>query len=208
MKRICSAVVCTALFFSLFFNIRADAKNLFSLVDLTGKTVIIHTNDIHGRVQYGVNDSLGFSAVGALKEACIKAGAKTIVLDCGDLIRGTPFALYDKGASIIKMMNVIGYDAMIPGNHDYEYGVNYLKELSANMNFPVLASNVLFLSNHQYLFESQVVIERNGLTYGIFGLETPATMTINREENVRGIQVVDPILMAKLEVSLLKGKKS
>lgn len=173
---------------------------------LLGKTVIIHTNDIHGRVLYGQNRSVGMKAVAALKEKCIDEGAKVILLDAGDTLCGSRIANDRQGRTIVELMNAVGYDAMVCGNHDFEYGYQHLATLSTQMNFPLLGANVVGLTDSSCILQDHMLIEKNGITFGIFGLVTKATMTINKEEDVAGILVLNPVDVAKIQVEKLRTK--
>ncbi len=204
-----SAVTVTVLFFitSFLFQKQVYANSTeFYDEDLKGKTVIIHTNDIHGKVLYGQSQSLGIKTVAALKEKCLKAGANVILLDAGDTLYGTTIANYNKGSSIVELMNAVGYDAMVSGNHDYELGYEHLISLSKQMDFPMLAANVTDVKSNQLIFNDDLLIERNGVTYGIFGLVTKSTMTVNQAEDVSGIQVLNPVVVAQLQVERLRAK--
>lgn len=212
-----STVVITVLFLlltTLYQENTAAASGLFWMMDsgevidfsaLRGCTVILHTNDIHGRAEYEKGGSIGITAVATLKEKCIKAGADVILLDAGDTVRGTRMSNFDEGNTIVSLMNAAGYDAMVSGNHDYEYGAAHLTELSHQMNFPILGANVIRKSDNKRYFENHLLLKRNGVTYGIFGLTTKATMTINKEENVDEIEIIDPVICAKMEAAYLKS---
>lgn len=180
-------------------------EDSFRLEDLSGKTVILHTNDTHGRIQLGKDNSVGLTTLAALKDACIAAGAEVLLFDAGDTFRGTTLATYNEGETIGKLMNALGYDAMVTGNHDYEYGANHLVELANKLKFPVLGSNVIDLTTNHLLFREHVLIEKNGVTYGIFGLSTQATMTINDPKNVERITIMSPVDAARMEVGVLKS---
>lgn len=181
------------------------SEDSFRLEDLAGKTVILHTNDTHGRILLGKDNSVGLTTLAALKDACIAAGAEVLLFDAGDTFRGTTLATYNEGETIGKLMNALGYDAMVTGNHDYEYGTNHLVELANRLNFPVLGSNVIDLTTNHLLFGEHVLIEKNDVTYGIFGLSTQATMTINDARNVERITIMSPVDSARMEVAVLKS---
>lgn len=76
--------------------------------DMSGKTVIIHTNDSHSRV----DENYGFTAVSALKKQYEAAGANVLVFDAGDTLHGMPVATMFEGESIVDILNLVGYDAM------------------------------------------------------------------------------------------------
>ena len=86
-------------------------------------------------------------------------------------------------------MNAMGYDAMTTGNHDYNYGIDRLIELSTMTNFPVLAANVT--RNGKAVFDKTAVIEKNGVKVGVFGLATPETSYKTNPNNVKGVDFGD-----------------
>lgn len=208
MNKCISAVTITVLIFVtmmlLHQNVMAS-RVLYRGKALEGKTVIIHTNDIHGRVLYGQNRSVGIKAVADLKERCIDEGAQVILLDAGDTLTGTKIANYKQGSTVVDLMNAVGYDAMVSGNHDYEYGYQQLLTLAEQMDFPMLGANVLSLTEQKCILKDHILIEKNGVTYGIFGLVTKSTMTINQEEDVEGIIIIDPVVVAKIQVEKLRA---
>lgn len=174
--------------------------------DLSGYTVILHTNDTHGRAvpdSYGGN--MGFTAVSALKKAAQKAGAEVILLDAGDTLHGLPFATLTDGESIVELMNLAGYDAMTPGNHDFNYGSETLKSLAATMRFPVLSANITLKSDGTKFFNGNTIIVKNGVKYGIFGVSTPEIAYKTNPNNVSTLNIGNPITAAKAEVAALQA---
>ncbi len=207
MKKRVIILIIAAFFVFLCSNTKAFAdvgEESFRLEDLSGKTVILHTNDTHGRILLGKDNSVGLTTLAALKDACLAAGAEVLLFDAGDTFRGTTLATYNEGETIGKLMNALGYDAMVTGNHDYEYGTNHLVRLANKLKFPVLGSNVIDLTTNHLLFREHVLIEKNGITYGVFGLSTQATMTINDARNVERITIMSPVDSARMEVGFLK----
>ncbi|MCX7708483.1 MAG: metallophosphoesterase, partial [Clostridia bacterium] len=88
------------------------------------KIVIIHTNDTHSRVSESTNDGMGFAKIATFVKQYKAQNPNTLVLDAGDTFHGQTIATLVQGESIVKIMNSIGYDAMTPGNHDFNYGQN------------------------------------------------------------------------------------
>src|SRR5262245_27371381 len=109
------------------------------------RVVILHTNDIHGRVRRG-GGVPGLAAVAAhIKKAraeAQKAGARVIVVDCGDFFQGTPEGDLTQGKVVVECMNAIGYDALCVGNHDFDLGPRVTEELKTLARFPFLGANV------------------------------------------------------------------
>lgn len=174
--------------------------------DLTGYTVILHTNDTHGRAMPDSSGgNMGYTAVSAFKKSAEAAGAEVILLDAGDTLHGLPFATVSRGESIVELMNLLGYDAMVPGNHDFNYGSNRLGELSKLMKFPLISSNVMVKATGESFLQKHIIITKNGVDYGIFGLSTPETAYKTNPKNVETLEFTNPIDAAKLEVANLKA---
>lgn len=204
--KVLSVVMTFVLLIAAFTPVMAKAEETkgFSIKDVAGKTVILHTNDTHGRVERGTNGSLGITTVAAFKKALIAAGAEVILLDAGDTLHGKPIATVDQGKTIVALMNACGYDAMTLGNHDYNYGSEHLIELVKEMNFPVVAANVCNRADGSDFVNDEIIIEKNGVTYGIFGLSTKETETKTNPKNVSSLVFCDPVKIARSQVNYLK----
>jgi len=201
-----------ALFLTLIFVMAQAATAMASLLpqegnSLSGYTVIMHTNDSHARVvPNSYSGYMGFTAVSALKKSYEAAGAKVILLDAGDTLHGLPFANLVQGKSIVEIMNLIGYDAMTPGNHDFNYGTDTLIKLSSTMKFPLISANITKKDNGNDFLKDHFIIEENGVKYGIFGLSTPETAFKTNPKNVATIEFTNPITAAAKEVEELKAE--
>ena len=95
----------------------------------TTELVIIHANDTHGRIVEGSSDGMGYSRIDAIVEDYESKYKNVLYLDAGDTLHGTVMASLDKGESMVKVLNETGVDATVPGNHDYNYGIDRLVEL-------------------------------------------------------------------------------
>ena len=98
--------------------------------ELAGKTVILHTNDVHGAIGL-------YAKVAALKKDYAEKGADVILADAGDYIQGTPYVSDSKGASAVELMNAAGYDIATFGNHEFDYGFNNLQNIRGDAKFKV-----------------------------------------------------------------------
>lgn len=94
-----------------------ENKETYQLPDsLEGKTVILHTNDVHGAIDK-------YAKVAALRDECYDKGAhQVILLDAGDYSQGSPYVSLSKGATALDMMALVGYDVITLGNHEFDYG--------------------------------------------------------------------------------------
>ena len=154
--------------------------------DLSGQLVILHTNDAHGRMKED-GTSMGMSAVKYLANRYENAGASVLILDAGDTLHGLPIVTASRGESAVNVMNAVGYSAMAPGNHDFNYGYEHILELEEEMNFPVLAANVTYEADGSLVFGDHIVITCGEYTIGVFGMATPETVTKTNPNNVVGL---------------------
>ena len=151
------------------YDFAANAKIVHS--DYTGKTVILHTNDVHGALS-------GYAYAAALKTRFENAGAEVLLVDAGDFSQGTTYVSSFKGASAVTMMNAAGYDLVTLGNHEFDYGYAQLKENLKKAAFTVLCADVYLDETGETIYDPCAVVETgSGLKLGFFGMETPETAT-------------------------------
>lgn len=161
---------------------------------------ILHTNDVHGNAQEDEKGGkLGFAKLKTFVDS--KPGA--ILLDAGDMTHGTTFATISSGVSMVELMNSIGYKAMTPGNHDYNYGKEGLAKLSEVAKFLILQANVVDVKGEKTL-KANTIIEVDGVKVGVFGIATPETKTKSNPKNTEGLTFVDYIKSAEEQVAELK----
>ena len=121
---------------------------------MAGKTVILHTNDVHGAIE-------GYAYITALKADYEAKGAEVILVDAGDYSQGEVYVSDTKGLDAVEMMNVTGYDVVTLGNHEFDYGYAQLKENMTKADFKILCANVygedgtpIFDANYTYTTKS------------------------------------------------------
>ncbi|MGV6933952.1 5'-nucleotidase C-terminal domain-containing protein [Paenibacillus sp. FSL H7-0442] len=172
---------------------------------VSGKHItILHTNDTHAHVV--ANDKeMGFAKLAGIIDQYRASNPNTLLLDDGDTVHGTTFATLVKGESIVKVINKLRYDAMVPGNHEFNYGWKHLVELSKEIQFPVLSANIKQTDGTR-LFKPYVIKEVDGVKIGIIGLTTPETAYKTNPKNVEGIQFTDPAAEAKAAVDEIRSK--
>lgn len=168
--------------------------------------VILHTNDVHARVKADEREkAIGYGKIKTYKDELVKEGKTVLMLDAGDTLHGTTFATISRGDSIVKLLNEVGYDYMVPGNHDFNYGYQRLVELTGKGNFKTLASNVVTEQGKRDFLENDIK-EVDGVKIGFFGLSTPETYYKSHPSNTKGIVIAEPIEVAKQQVAALKAK--
>ena len=189
-----------ALLLSLAVPVCAAETTTSTTKDLTGHIVILHTNDVHGGIA-------GYAKLAAVKESYTASGAYTLLVDAGDYIQGDPTVSASQGKTAIELMNSTGYDAATVGNHEFDYGYANLKTISAQANFPILATNVRY--NGATAFDSHTIFTAaNGKKIGVFGLETPETATKAHPAKIQGVTFIggqDMMKLAQTEVDTLKA---
>ena len=149
------------------YDYAANAK-IFR-TDYTGKTVILHTNDVHGAIE-------GYAYIPALRARLEAAGAEVFVVDGGDYSQGSAYVSASKGASAVALMNEAGYDVVALGNHEFDYGYAVLKKNMEAADFKVVCADVYQEETGETIFDPTALIEtKGGLKLGFFGLETPET---------------------------------
>uniref|UniRef100_UPI003567D14D 5'-nucleotidase C-terminal domain-containing protein n=1 Tax=Ilyobacter sp. TaxID=3100343 RepID=UPI003567D14D len=161
----------------------------------------------HGRVDAGKYDGMGLARVSTIVKQIRTEDPNVLFLDAGDTIHGTVFATLTKGASVVRVMNEMGYDAMTTGNHDYNYGLDRIEKLQNTMNFPVLVSNLTYKDTGEKAFKPYMIKTLpNGVRVGVFGLATPETAYKTNPTNVEAVTFDDPIASAKESVTALKAE--
>lgn len=177
--------------------------------DVSGKLVILHTNDTHGGDMAVAGKSIGTAGVAQLKKDFEAAGAEVLLLSAGDATQGAPLVNLSQGAAAIEFLNAAGYAAMCPGNHEFDWGSANLQTITKAANFPILAANVLDKSTGKPLFgDNHVFTLKSGLKVGVFGLDTPEAATKTNPEKIKGVTFLagkDLIACAQTQVDTLKA---
>lgn len=157
--------------------------------DQTVTLKIIHTNDTHSRYSYSVkNNTIGYAKL----KTIINQESPDLVVDAGDIFHGQSFATIEKGASIAELMAAVGFDAMAPGNHDFNYGSDRLLELGTIANTKILGNNVTYSDsgnpffNDDYLIK-EIVVAGEVIKIGVFGLISPDIYGDTAPVNVAGL---------------------
>lgn len=165
---------------------------------------IIHTNDTHANVSDNGKDIIGFARLASYVEN-LRKSQDVLFVDAGDMFQGLPFANLEKGHSVVPVANLAGYDAMVPGNHEFDFGADNLMEIHKKINFPMLSANIY--KDGKQVFPSYIVKEIDGVKVGIFGITTPETEFKTHPDNIVGYEFKDMIANAEKSVKDLKEKE-
>ena len=147
---------------------------------MAGKTVILHTNDVHGAIE-------GYAYITALKADYEAKGAEVILVDAGDFSQGTTYVSSTKGADAVTMMNAAGYDVVTLGNHEFDYGYAQLKENMSKAKFKVVCADVFNEDGTPIFDANYTYTTKSGVKVGFFGMETPETQTKANPALIKGL---------------------
>lgn len=182
-------------------DLSADVRTILNIpMDLSGKTIIIHTNDIHGAISR-------YAYVASLRDNLKGRGADVILVDAGDFSQGTPYVSTTKGLDAITMMNAAGYDFVTLGNHEFDYGYDQLRSNLNFAKFKVLCANILDPEGNSLFTPNAIYTGPSGLRIGFFGMETPETRTKVNPSMIKGLNFLnksDNYVCAQAQVDELK----
>ena len=171
-------------------------------------TVILHTNDVHGRIveEKGVIGDAKLATV--IEKEREKGNQTTLVVDAGDAFQGLPISNSTKGEARAKILNEMGYDAMAVGNHEFDFGLDEAKKYKEILNFPLLSSNTYV--NGARLFEAATIVDKNkdvaGDEFVVIGVTTPETATKTHPKNVKGVTFTEPIAEVNKVIEEIQAK--
>ena len=138
---------------------------------LTKDVVVLFTSDAH----CGIDQGWGYVGLAALRDALVAQGNHVVLADNGDAIQGEPVGTMTKGEALIDLMNAVGYDVAIPGNHEFDYGMDRFLELTGKASFPYISAN--FNKEGELVFKPYIIKEFDGVKIAFVGITTPKTLT-------------------------------
>ena len=132
--------------------------------------VVLFTSDVH----CGVDQGFGYVGLMAVKNQFESEGCHVLLVDNGDAIQGESVGLLTQGEAIIHMMNRLGYDIAVPGNHEFDYGVQRFLDLTETADFPYVCCN--FNREGKLLFPPYIIREFDGVKLAFVGVTTPKVL--------------------------------
>ena len=167
MKRALSLILSLCLVAALFGSLSAGASA--ETPPEERDLIILFTSDVH----CGIDQGWGFAGLYAIKEK-LSEDYNVLLVDNGDAIQGETVGLLSRGEAIIDIMNTVGYDAAIPGNHEFDYGMEQFLALTKKADFPYLSCN--FNKEGELVFKPWIIKEVGGMKIGFVGVTTPDTI--------------------------------
>jgi len=132
--------------------------------------VVLFTSDVH----CGVDRGFGYVGLKAIRDQLEREGCHVLLVDNGDALQGGTLGLLTQGEAMTEMMNRMGYDIAIPGNHDFDYGMERFLSLTEAADFPFTCCN--FNREGQLVFPSYIMKEFDGVKLAFVGVTTPQTL--------------------------------
>lgn len=177
--------------------------------------VVLHTNDTHSCIM-PLNPNLADTAVagrgGFLRRVAMikEERAKNpdlLLIDSGDFSQGSPFYTMFKGDVEVGLMNLMGYDAATIGNHEFDFGMENMARIFKMAKFPIVCANYDFTGTCvEGLVKPYVIIKRNGLKIGLFGL-SPQLEGLVDLSKCKGVTYLDPVEVGNRVAAELKHDK-
>lgn len=179
------------------------------------KLLILHTNDTHSCVmplKTTLADTLQAGRGGFLRRLAMldqerRKNPDLLLFDSGDFSQGSSYYSMFKGDVEVGLMNMMRYDAATIGNHEFDFGMENMARLFRMADFPIVCANYDFTGTCvEGLVKPYVVIRRNGVKIGVFGL-SPKMRGLVSDKNCVGVKYLDPVKAAQKTADLLKNKE-
>ncbi len=176
--------------------------------DKTYKITILHTNDHHGHFWRNEYGEYGLAAqktlVDGIRQQVAEQGGSVLLLSGGDINTGVPESDLQDAEPDFRGMNLIGYDAMAVGNHEFDNPLTVLRQQETWAKFPFLSANIYQKSTGERLFKPWALFKRQDLKIAVIGLTTDDTAKIGNPEFFTDIEFRKPADEAKLVIQELQ----
>ena len=178
--------------------------------EAAAKTVDIYSfNDFHGNVEDKGKD-IGMAKMIAYSKTLLEKNPNSIFVSAGDLYQGTPISNLTHGAPVSAMMKAMGVVASAVGNHEFDWGVEYIKGWAEDGGFDFLATNIVDTKTGKPVEWAipYKIVEKGNIKIAFLGLAHPDTTTLTKAEFVEGLKFTDPVEAAKEWIKYLKDGKA
>lgn len=179
--------------------------------DKTYNITILHTNDHHGHFWRSEHGEYGLAAqktlVDSIRQEVAAKGGSVLLLSGGDINTGVPESDLQDAEPDFRGMNLVGYDAMAVGNHEFDNPLEVLRQQEKWAKFPFLSANIYQKSTGERLFKPWALFDRQGVKIAVIGLTTDDTAKIGNPEYFTDIEFRKPAEEAKLVIDELKQKE-
>ena len=147
------------------------------LPEKNGDVMILFTSDVH----CGLEAGFGYAGLQQIRDTLESEGYTTVLVDNGDAVQGEPVGTLTRGEAVVRVMNVLAYDAAIPGNHDFDYGMDQFLKLTELAEYPYVSCNLT--GENGLLLPPYVIVEAAGVKIAFVGVTTPNTIVTSTPSN-------------------------
>ena len=137
----------------------------------SGDIVVLFTSDVH----CGVDQGWGYAGLEQIRNTLEAKGDQVLLVDNGDAIQGEAIGTLSSGKAVAELMDKAGYDVAIPGNHEFDYGMENFLEIAGNSTFPYICCNLM--KDGATVLEPYMVFDKGGKKIAFIGVTTPITIT-------------------------------
>ncbi len=163
---------------------------------------IVYTGDIRGQISFSEGSGAGYGKISGIASAVSDDDDSVILIDAGNCLAGSAAAETDGGREIVNIMNAAGYDALLPADMDFLYGVQEVQDLRTYAQFPFLAANVV-KNDGSNMFETYIVRTVNEVRVGIIGVSLGLSDAM---ADSCGAKVLDPVQTVEDVVGALSDR--
>jgi len=165
----------------------------------TTNIIILHYNDFHGSVfprkspkSSEANTYIGGSThIAGYINKVRRENKNVLYLNAGDELKGTPISDLTQGKALFDLLDIIKPDAFELGNHEFDYGLDNLRDYINNAKFPVLCSNIVYKGKGDFNVKPYVIKEYEGVRIGIIGIVTQSLKHITSPSKVKEIEIIE-----------------
>lgn len=176
--------------------------------DACTQFTVLHTNDNHGRFWQSKNGEYGMAArktlIDQIRAEVNSNGGQTILLSGGDINTRVPESDLQNAIPDFMGMNLIGYDAMAVGNHEFDNPLSTVDMQRKLADFPMLAANIYDKASGKRYFDAYKIFNINGLRIAVIGLTTEDTVQIGNPEYIKSLEFTDPTTEIKKVIQDIK----
>jgi 2',3'-cyclic-nucleotide 2'-phosphodiesterase (5'-nucleotidase family) len=163
-KRLLSLFLAALLAFSLCGGaLAADGKDI----------VVLYTSDVH----CAVDDNIGYAGLEAYKKEMLETTDYVTLVDNGDALQGGVLGTLSQGSYLVDIMNEVGYEVLVPGNHEFDYGMARFLELAGMQDAGYICCNFIDLATGEPVFDSYKMISYGDTQVAYVGIDTPETFS-------------------------------
>lgn len=183
LVKICRKVLIITTAVSILFACNTVNKNttveVKKIVDNDKDIVVLFTNDVH----CGVEDNIGYTGLAYYYNNLKKQDVYTALVDAGDFAQGAPIGSLSKGKNTTAIINKMGYDFVVPGNHEFDYGMQEFKNICAELNNIICTCNLTDLSTNELMLHPYKIITFGNKKVAFVGATTPMALTTSMPIN-------------------------